>query len=38
MTHLLAAIPTSVLSEPVGSAAGQRNAILAALDLIFTGI
>ncbi len=38
LVHLLAAIPASSLGEPVGSAASQRDAIVAALDLLFTGI
>jgi toxin CcdB len=39
MTHLLAAIPVSnLVGEPVGSAKGQRDEIVAALDLLFTGI
>jgi toxin CcdB len=38
MTHLLAAIPTSSLGVPVGSAKSQRDKIIAALDLLFTGI
>jgi len=38
MINLLAAIPASVLSDAVDAAAGKRNDIIAALDLIFTGI
>lgn len=38
MSHLLAAIPVSSLGEPVGSAKIQRDDIVAALDLLFTGI
>lgn len=38
LTHLLAAIPASALGEPVASALPQRDAIIAALDLLFTGI
>lgn len=38
LTHLLAAIPLSTLGEPVASAQSQRDQIIAALDLLFTGI
>ncbi len=38
LVHLLAAIPASSLGARVGSAASQRDAIIAALDLLFTGI
>jgi toxin CcdB len=38
LTHLLAAIPVAALGNPVGSASSQRDAIVAALDLLFTGI
>jgi hypothetical protein len=38
MTYLLAAIPVTGLSDPVGSTAGQGDDILAALDLISTGM
>lgn len=38
LTHLLAAIPATMLGEPVASARGQRDTIVAALDLLFTGI
>jgi toxin CcdB len=38
LTHLLAAIPVAALGHPVGSASSQRDAIVAALDLLFTGI
>jgi len=38
LIHLLAAIPASSLGERVGSAASRRDAIIAALDLLFTGI
>ncbi len=38
MTQLLAAIPISTLSGPVGSAQTQREEIIAAIDLLFTGI
>lgn len=38
MSHLLAAIPASSLGEPIGSARGQRDEIIAAMDLLFTGI
>jgi toxin CcdB len=34
----LAAIPASILGERVGSAESQRYEIIAALDLLFTGI
>ncbi len=38
LTHLMAAIPASSLGRPVGSAALQRNEIIASIDLLFTGI
>jgi toxin CcdB len=38
LTHLLAAIPAKNLAEPVGSAADQRDAVIAAIDMLFTGI
>ncbi len=38
LAHLLAAIPVSSLGEPVGSAKAQRDDIVGALDLLFTGI
>lgn len=38
MTQLLAAIPISTLNGPVGSARTQREEIIAAMDLLFTGI
>ena len=38
LTHLLAAIPVAALGNPVGSASSQRDAIVAALDLLFSGI
>jgi toxin CcdB len=38
LTQLLAAIPVATLGPPVGSASSQREAIVAALDLLFTGI
>jgi toxin CcdB len=34
----LAAIPASVLVEPVGSLASRRAELVAAIDLLFTGI
>ncbi len=37
LTHLLAAIPVSTLKIKVGSAAAQRDEIIASLDLLFTG-
>ena len=37
MTHLLAAIHASSLKRKVGSAKGQRDEIIAALDFLFTG-
>ncbi|MBE9487464.1 MAG: CcdB family protein [Desulfuromonadales bacterium] len=36
--HLLAAVPASALKECVSSAASQRDEIIAAIDLLFTGI
>ena len=38
MAHLLAAIPARLLQEKVGSAALQRDEIIASLDFLFTGI
>ncbi len=38
LTHLLAAVKTNTLGNKVGSAADQRNTIIAALDMLFTGI
>lgn len=38
LTHLLAAIPVSALGNPVGSALPQRDEIIRAVDLLFTGI
>ena len=37
-TERLAAIPTSSLGEPVSTAAESRYEIIAALDMLFTGI
>lgn len=34
----LAAIPVSALGKPIGSLASQRTALIAAVDLLFTGI
>lgn len=38
LTHLLAAVPTAALGEPVGSAKTQRDEIIGSIDLLFTGI
>jgi toxin CcdB len=38
LTHLLAAIPTAALGELAGSARTQRDEIVGAIDLLFTGI
>jgi toxin CcdB len=38
LTHLLAAIPLSSLGEPIATAGMQREEIVAALDLLFTGV
>ena len=38
LTHLLAAIPAASLGECVGSAETQRQEIVGAIDLLFTGI
>ncbi len=38
MTHLLAAIPVTSLKKKVGTAALQRDEIIASLDFLFTGI
>ncbi len=34
----LAGIPKSILGQPVKSLSGERNAVIAALDFLFTGI
>jgi toxin CcdB len=34
----LAAIPASALGKPIGSLASHRSALVAAIDLLFTGI
>ena len=36
-THLLAALPRAELGTPVGSLAAERDAIRAALDMLFLG-
>jgi len=36
-THLLAALPRAELGAPVGSLAAERDAIRAALDMLFLG-
>ena len=38
MTHLLAAIPAASLKKTVGTAAAQRDEIIASLNFLFTGI
>jgi len=38
LTHLMAAIPAASLGNPVGSAALQRQDIIASIDLLFTGV
>ena len=38
LTHLLAAIPSASLVARVGSAKTQRQEIVAAVDMLFTGI
>ena len=38
LTHLLAAIPNSSLGEFAGSARAQRDEIIGAIDLLFTGV
>lgn len=38
MTHLLAAIPATILNKKIGSASSQRDEIIASLDFLFTGI
>ncbi len=37
MTHLLAAVPVSVLKMKIASALSQRDEIIASLDFLFTG-
>ena len=37
MSHLLAAIPASVLRDKISSASRQRDEIIASLDFLFTG-
>jgi hypothetical protein len=36
-THLIAAVPVEVLARPRGDLAAQRDAITAALDMLFYG-
>jgi len=38
LVHLLAAVPKSVLGQQAGSARTQRDEIIGAIDLLFTGI
>ena len=38
LSHLLAGVPVLALGQAVGSASNQRNDIIAALDMLFTGI
>ena len=38
LTHLLAAVPAASLGECIGSAKIQQQEIVAAVDLLFTGI
>lgn len=38
LTHLLAAIPKKNLGQPVRNVSSQRDAIIASLDLLFTGV
>lgn len=38
MTHLLAAIPKNSLGQPVRNVSPQRDAMIASLGLMFTGI
>ena len=38
LTPELAGVPAKVLGEKIGSLAAHRNTIIAALDLVFTGI
>jgi len=38
LTHLLAAIPNKSLDQPVRNLSSQREAIVASIDLLFTGI
>ncbi len=38
MTDLMSAVPAAILGAPVASLAPERDAIIAALDLAFTGI
>jgi toxin CcdB len=36
--HELAAVPSAALGEPIGSLAARRAELVAAVDLLFTGI
>lgn len=38
LAHLLAAVPTTALGERIGSVPEQRSEIIAAMDMLFTGI
>lgn len=38
LTHLLAAVKSSTLGKNIGSVSEQRNKIVAALGMLFTGI
>lgn len=38
LTHLMAAVPVRTLGEVVGSARGQRDEIVRAIDLLVTGL
>jgi len=38
LTHLLAAVPTKLLGQSVGSAQAQRDAIIGSIDILFTGV
>jgi toxin CcdB len=38
MTHMMAAVPAIVLGRPVASLEDHRTDIIAALDLLFTGL
>ena len=38
LTHLLAAVPTKMLGQSVGSARAQRDEIIGSIDFLFSGV
>ena len=37
-THLMATLPATLLKEPVGNLVGDRDRIVAAIDMLITGV